>query len=183
MTIRTRFETRNVQILFDAKDRFFESNRQTVFEMRAGLRTAPRGRTRPPKPKNSSKMSAESAKAGKIAKALRRIVTVAIVQLPLFRIGEHLVRFADLFEFFGGVRIIGIGVGMILLGETAERFFDFVVARVAVHAEHFIVITFLWHGGIIVESAGLVKLEFEIQNSKFEIPLSKPTDSRIQSRS
>src|SRR5690348_15871708 len=43
-----------------------------------------------------------------------------MVLLPLLGIGEHVVRFVDLLEALDGLRIVGIAVGVVLLGQPPE---------------------------------------------------------------
>jgi hypothetical protein len=52
-----------------------------------------------------------------------------VVLLPLVRIGQHGVRLGDLLELLRGLRVVGIGVGMKLLGQPSVRLLD--VRRVA----------------------------------------------------
>ena len=93
--------------------------------MRAGLRSAPCRRARAHAEKFFKDIGkAAKAGAGKIAKAaLRWIVTVTIVQLAFFRIGQNLIRFADFLEFLRGRRIILIGVGMDIAWRAGEKLF------------------------------------------------------------
>ncbi len=165
VTVRAGFEARDFQFLFRAEYRFLEGNRQIVLEMRAGLRSASRGCARP-HAKKFFKDVGETAKAGEIAETtLRRIVTVAIIELAFFRVGQDLVRLTDFFEFLGGGWIVLIRVGMKLLGEPAKRFFDFVLTRVAAHPENFVIITFSWHADYYSQKSKLRKVKVAVSAS------------------
>lgn len=86
VTIWTGLEARDLEFFFNTKDSLFERKRQIVFEVRAGLRSAPRAAARSETEKFFKDI--RDAKATHITKAaLRCIVTKAIVHLPFVRVG------------------------------------------------------------------------------------------------
>src|SRR5262249_21752533 len=74
---------------------------------------------------------------------LKRGVTEAIVGGALVRIHEHVVRFAQLLEFFFGVRVVRIFVRMKLDRELAISALHLLSRRVSRHAKDLVVIAFL----------------------------------------
>src|SRR6188472_2587309 len=76
--------------------------------------------------------------------ALReRGVTEAIVRRAFVWIHQDVVRFAKFFEFFLGMGIVWIFVGMELYRELAIGSFDFFTGGISFDAEHFVIIAFL----------------------------------------
>ena len=69
-------------------------------------------------------------------------MAVAIVDGALFGVREHGVGFANLFEFFFGVGIIRIAVGMILQRKLAVGTFQLLLGTGAADAENLVVIAF-----------------------------------------
>ena len=69
-------------------------------------------------------------------------MAVAVVDGALIGVGEHGVGFADFFEFFFRVRIVGIAVGMVLQRELAIGALEFDLGDSAGHAQHFVVVAF-----------------------------------------
>src|SRR5581483_1248498 len=79
------------------------------------------------------------------AAALRTLeggVAVAVVLRAPLGIGEHLVGLVDLLEALLGGLVARITVGMVLDGEAAVGFFEFLLAGAARHAEDFVVVAF-----------------------------------------
>src|SRR5437016_10278495 len=62
------------------------------------------------------------------------VEAVLVVHLPLFRVGEHVVGFLDLFEFFLRGLVTGIQVGVVLARQLAKRRANILHARFARHA-------------------------------------------------
>src|SRR5207237_4893331 len=115
---------------------------------------APRGPRRPPRPaatKNGRKNIAQTAAIGHVEFAAvgwsaaaaprsgsaatapkaagpgkRAVATELIVFLALVGVAQHVVRFVDFLEAVGGLRIVGIAVGMMLLGQPPEGLLDLV---------------------------------------------------------
>src|SRR5256886_12676634 len=56
----------------------------------------------------------------------RSIAPQLVVLLPLLRVAQDVVRLVDFLEAVGGLRIVGITIGVVLLGEAAKRFLDLV---------------------------------------------------------
>ena len=119
---------------------------------RASRRAAPPGgRPRPkidekmsPSPPKSPKSNPSTSKSGprppppgrapppgadRAAAAVERAEPPhLIVLLPLVGVGQHAVRLGDLLEALGGRRVVGVGVGVVLLGEPAIGLLDLVLA-------------------------------------------------------
>jgi len=70
-------------------------------------------------------------------------MAIAIVDGALFRVGEHGVGFADFFELFFGVRIVGIAVRMILQRKLAVGTFQLLLGTSAADAEDLVVVAFI----------------------------------------
>src|SRR6266550_4534726 len=82
--------------------------------------------------------------AAETGTALReRGVTEAIVRRAFVWIHQDVVRFAQFFKFFLGVRIVRIFVRMKFNGEFAIGAFDLLIGGSSPHAEHIVVIAFL----------------------------------------
>jgi hypothetical protein len=73
-------------------------------------------------------------------------MAVAVVGWAFLGIGENLIGFADFLEFLLGLFIALMFVGMMLDGEFAVGFFNFLGGDSAANAEHFVVIFFGGHG-------------------------------------
>ena len=71
-----------------------------------------------------------------------RGVTELIVCSAFLRIHENIVCFAEFFEFFLGMQIVRIFIGMNLDRELAVSAFDFLFGGVSSNAQHFVVIAF-----------------------------------------
>ena len=92
--------------------------------------------------------TAEAAERVAAAGAEVRIharVAVLVVARLFLAVGKHLIRLVRFLKLFLGVFVAGVEVRVILLCNLAICFFDFVVARVFAHAEHFVIISFLCH--------------------------------------
>jgi len=74
------------------------------------------------------------------------LVTKTVVGFPLLRIGKNLVSLADLLEFFLGLFVSFVFVGMMLKGELAIGLLDFLLGDAASDAKHLVVIFFGGHG-------------------------------------
>src|SRR6266478_142776 len=68
------------------------------------------------------------------------VKAVLVVDLPLLRVGEHVVRFLQLFEFFFRGLVAGIQVRMILPRQLAERRANILCRRFARHSQQFVII-------------------------------------------
>src|SRR5450756_1761259 len=68
-----------------------------------------------------------------------------IVLLPLFGIAKDVVRLRDLLEALGFLRVAGVRVGMVLLGELAIRLLDLVLRGAGAYAEYGVEILRRWH--------------------------------------
>jgi hypothetical protein len=134
-----------------AEESFFEFQRQVFAKICAALHAAA----------TSSASSEHVAEAEELAEDVAEVledtgietttlsgppaqsrVAVAIVGGALFRVGEHSVSFAYFFEFFFGIRIIRIAVGMILERKFAVGALEFYFRNRAGHAQYFVVIAF-----------------------------------------
>src|SRR5437667_133781 len=62
------------------------------------------------------------------------VEAVLVVHLPLLRVGEHVVSFLDLLEFFLRSFIAGVQVGMVFASQLAKSGADILQARLAGHA-------------------------------------------------
>src|SRR5947199_1011783 len=62
------------------------------------------------------------------------VEAVLVVHLPLLRVGEHVVGFLDLLEFFLRSFIAGVQVGMVFASQLAKSGADILQARLAGHA-------------------------------------------------
>src|SRR5204862_1177367 len=75
----------------------------------------------------------------------RSVAAQLVVLLPFGGIAQHVVRFVDLLEALRRLRLVGITVGMVLLGESAKRLLDLVRGRRLGHAESLIVVLLAGH--------------------------------------
>src|SRR6266480_4985314 len=71
----------------------------------------------------------------------RSIAPQLIVLLSLLRVAQDVVRLVDLLEAVGGLRIVGIAIGMVLLREAAKRLLDLVGGRRLGHAEDLVIVS------------------------------------------
>src|SRR5207245_1153221 len=69
-------------------------------------------------------------------------MTETIVLRALIGISEHSISFGGFFEFFFGVAVTGIAIGMELHGELAVAALDLLLAGAARDAQHFVIIAF-----------------------------------------
>src|SRR6266487_1094164 len=82
------------------------------------------------------------------AKAGARKGTVApqlIVFLALVAVTQHVVRFVDLLEALGRLRIVGVAIGMVLLGQSPKCLLDFVRRGGFGDSQHLIVVALCRH--------------------------------------
>src|ERR1700682_6484942 len=149
---RAGIEFANFDLLVDAESRFFERDLHVVAQIGAAL--APfaisRGGAAEKRFENSpapaAKDFAENIErimetAAAPAHALRKgRMTEAIVSRALIGIDQDVVGFAELFEFFFGVRVVGVFVGVIFDGEFAVGALHFLLRRGARDGQHFVVI-------------------------------------------
>jgi hypothetical protein len=88
-------------------------------------------------------------------------VPIAVVELALLRVGEHLVGLRQLLEALLGVFVSRVAIGMVLHRKPAVRLLDLGDFAAPLHAEHFIVIAFLdLHSGSrhkLISTAACVK--------------------------
>ena len=91
---------------------------------------------------------AEAACAGTHAAVFETFVTVLIVDAAFFAVREDFVGFCNLLEFFLCGRIIRMQIGVVLTGELAVDFFQFIVGDISADAQHLIIITFVCHNRI-----------------------------------
>src|SRR5207249_3409448 len=75
----------------------------------------------------------------------RSIAPQLVVLLPLVRVAQDVVRLVDLLEAVGGLRIVGIAIGMVLLREAAKRLLDLVGGRRLGHAEDLVIVSLRSH--------------------------------------
>src|SRR5437660_817702 len=75
----------------------------------------------------------------------RPVAAQLVVLLPFVGIAQHVVRFVDLLEAVRRLRLVGVTVGMVLLGESAKRLLDLVRGRRLGHAESLIIILLAGH--------------------------------------
>src|SRR5207245_799318 len=68
-----------------------------------------------------------------------------VVLLPHLRVAQDVVRLVDVLEAVGGLRIIGITIGVVLLGEAAKRFLDLVGRRRLGHSEDLVIVSLRSH--------------------------------------
>ena len=87
-----------------------------------------------------------SIEATALTCAAQSRVAVTIVDGALFRVGEDGVGLAHFLEFFLGVGIVGIAVGMELQSQFAVRALEFLFGASAGHAEQFVIIAFCVRG-------------------------------------
>ena len=76
----------------------------------------------------------------------RRFKTELVIHLPLFGVGEDVVRFLDLLEFFLRRFVARIKVRMIFPGKLPVGLADFLLRRLAGDSEQFVIILFCYGG-------------------------------------
>ena len=65
-----------------------------------------------------------------------------VVLLALFLAGKHLVRLVDFLKFRFALFVAGLQIWMVLLGRFAKSGFDFILGRIPVDTQRFVVICF-----------------------------------------
>ena len=70
------------------------------------------------------------------------VEAVLVVHLPLLRVGEHVVGFLDLFEFFFRSLVARIQVGVVFARQLAKRRADILHAGLAWHSQKFVIVLF-----------------------------------------
>ena len=105
------------------------------------------------------KAAAKAAPRPARARGIERRMAVLIVGGALLRIAQGFVGLAEFLEFFLGGLVARIFVRVKFHGQLAVSLLDFLVAGVAVNAQHFIIIA-LGHGsaagGMAVGAAGFL---------------------------
>ena len=71
-----------------------------------------------------------------------------VILCTFLRVGENVVCLVYLLELGFSLRIIGVKVGVILLGELTVGFLYFIVGRTFLQTEHFVIISFFCHNGL-----------------------------------
>ncbi|MDB6148377.1 MAG: DnaJ, partial [Spartobacteria bacterium] len=84
-----------------------------------------------------------SSSTGALAKGS---VPETVIGGALIPVHQHIVGFAEFLEFFLGVRIAGILIGMVLNGKLAIGTLDLFGRNGALYTEHLVVITFVGCG-------------------------------------
>ena len=67
-----------------------------------------------------------------------------VVTGALVLVGQDLIGFVDLLELGLSHGVAGVQVGVVLLGQLAVGFFQFVIGRALGNAKDFVIITFLF---------------------------------------
>ena len=151
------FDPRDVQLFLTAKSRFFK----TDVQLRTHIVSAARGIWVPclaaaAEAENVaetgediaevSKTAAKSAETAAEARiGVKGCMTVLIVLLPLFLVGEDFIGLVGLFEAFFAGFVAGMQVRVVFLGDLAVCFFYFFCRGVLFDAEHFVIISFFCH--------------------------------------
>ncbi len=150
----TFMQARVVDFLFAAGDCLLKAQHQ------AHLHVLPTLGTRAPRRTAAAECTAENAaeyvaqiaeigKAAVPAAGARRWVEGCLAELVilclLVRVGQHGVCLVDLLEVLLGIRIAGVQVGVILLGELAVGALDRLRIGAPVYAEYLIIISVFCH--------------------------------------
>jgi len=152
----TDIQFSNFDFLFRAKGRFFQSDLHVVTQIRATLSIFALAGHAAEKCFEDAAGNPSSSAAKNFAKNIERIVksaakspallergvTKTIVSGAFIRIHQHIIGFAELFEFLFGVRIARIFVRMKFYGELAIGTLHVLRRGIARNAEHFVVIAF-----------------------------------------
>src|SRR5204863_8944342 len=85
------------------------------------------------------------ASAARTTAGERTVAAELVVFLPLVGIAQHVVRFVNLLEALGGLRVVGIAVGMVLLGQAPESLLDLVRGGGFSDSQHLIVVALCCH--------------------------------------
>src|SRR5208337_1942423 len=149
VAIATGFRTGNLYLCFQTSRRFFERNLQVVSQVgAAGGASALLG------------APAKSAETEKVPKQIFEVrencggevrappacgahasVPELIVGGPLLRVSEHAVGFSDFLEFFlCFLFVVRIAVRMVLHGELTIGALDFLIGRLAVNTQYFVIV-------------------------------------------
>src|SRR5882672_3558438 len=85
--------------------------------------------------------------SGSAGRNVVAVKAVLVVDLPLLRIGEHVVGFLQLLEFFFRGLVAGIQVRVILPRQLAKRRANILRRRFARHTQQFVIVSFggCWH--------------------------------------
>jgi hypothetical protein len=75
---------------------------------------------------------------------LEPCLTKLVVELPLFRVAQHVMSKRDLLKPLFGLFVAGVDIRVILAGQLAVGFFDVCGGGGAANAEHLVQV-FLWH--------------------------------------
>ena len=66
-----------------------------------------------------------------------------VIARALLRVAEHFIRLVYFLKLGLTVLIAAVQIGMVLLGQSAIRFFYLIICRGLCHAQHFIVISLI----------------------------------------
>ena len=93
----------------------------------------------------AAEATTESTAAESASTKVWRIMTKRIILLTFFSVGQNVVGFVDFFEFFFGLFVTWVDIGVIFTRELAECFLDVRIAGVFINPEHLIVIALFSH--------------------------------------
>src|ERR1700683_2181121 len=135
---------------FRAEERFLEFQGQVFAQIGAALHPAAAAATTASKYVVHAKKFAEDvaqiletcAVKSPALPAAQASMAVAVIRGALVPISEHRIGLAHLFEFFLGVRIIGVAVGMVLERQFAIGALQLNFGDRAGHTQYFVVIAF-----------------------------------------
>ena len=145
------FLTRNLDRRFRAARRFLERDLEVVTQIGAALRTAaaPRAAEQIAEPEDVAEAAENVAEVGEDRRIEARagpgrrahtLMAEAVVEAPLFTVGNHRVRLGALFELLFSQLVAGIAIRMVFQRQLAVRAFDFDLGRGAADAQHLVVV-------------------------------------------
>jgi hypothetical protein len=81
----------------------------------------------------------------KTSACLIGVMAESIIARSFIGIAQNLLGFINLFKAFFRARVAKVGVGVVFSGKLLKRFSDFVLRRISLDTQHFVVVSFCTH--------------------------------------
>ena len=147
------FQAGEFNILVDSENGVFEVDFEIVAQIVSILRRIGRAASSAASEKAAERIVSAATASEEAVEDIERIagvggsasaqtiLAVPVVELAFLRVAENLVGLRDLFELFGGFRVVRILVRMILDGKFAVGSFDFDLFRSPFNPQDFVVVS------------------------------------------
>ena len=140
---RALIECRNADLGFGAARRFLESDLEVVAQVGPAIHVGAPAASAENIPENIAECIREAAHARRACRCLIDArVAVLVVGGALVGVRQNFVSLLGFLELFLGLRIVGVAVGVKFHRELAIRLLDVVFRRIAIDAEHFVIVFF-----------------------------------------